>query len=134
MLSGSGVGFLLASCVEESVRAGPSLSPTKATEDRMTAGQGRVDARKVLLGEAVIAPCLTAAWAPRGVGHASVVFVEESPRKAGSGCGDELSVSSLPIGGVPGLDAGLAVCAVVRRRCGVWGSRRSLAACGECRP
>jgi hypothetical protein len=100
----------------------------------MTAEQGRVDARKVLLGEAVIAPCLTAAWAPRGVGHAPVGFIEESSRKAGSGCGDGMSVSSLLIGGVPGLDAGRQ-CVLSRVGDVVHRDRvGSLAACGECRP
>lgn len=49
-------------------------------------------------------------------------FLEKSPRNAGSGREEELIASSLLVGGVPGLDAGLAACVVVCRRCsaGAW--------------
>jgi hypothetical protein len=39
----------------------------------MTAVQGRVDARKVLLGKVVIVPCLTAKWAPKRARGAHVM-------------------------------------------------------------
>lgn len=54
--SGSGVGFSLASCAEDSARADASQSPTQTTENRMTTWKGRVDARKILSGKMVVGP------------------------------------------------------------------------------
>jgi len=90
VLSGSGVGFSLASCAEGPVRAGTSQSPTKTTENRVAALQGRVDARKVLPDKVVTGPRPVMTRMLTGVDVHQYRFLGASSANAGSGCTEEL--------------------------------------------